>query len=273
MRCSLHHRPVHNTSAAATRPSGRRGAASQRRRPDSTPGSRRAGIGLLARSLGAAKQKRSSRNAITRCSYSAGAASMPPVCSAPGTFQICFGSPAAAKYFGCLDVLAAHAGLGVDEEHRAGRDLADAVDDRRRRAMVREHGCGGRITTRSGANRRASTPVSVGVSRAGSRRPRRRPPGTRRTSRRPRAGSRRRPKSRGRRCDRDRRRAGPGGTRAPAIRSRSPAQRTRSPSLLPCPRGSRSSTPYPCPDEHPRLLQRRARPGRRRSRRRFFDGT
>ena len=44
----------------------------------------------------------SSRKPMTRRSYSAGWASMPPVCCRPGTFQICFGSPATSKYFGCL---------------------------------------------------------------------------------------------------------------------------------------------------------------------------
>src|SRR5215216_4463136 len=44
----------------------------------------------------------SSKNPTTRRSYSPGLASIPPVCAAPGTFQIAFGWPAASKYFGCL---------------------------------------------------------------------------------------------------------------------------------------------------------------------------
>ena len=40
--------------------------------------------------------------------------------------------------------LAAHAGIGVDEEDGTRGDLGDAVDDRRRRAVVREDAVGGR---------------------------------------------------------------------------------------------------------------------------------
>ena len=57
-----------------------------------------------------------SKKAITRRSYSAGRASMPPVCCEPGTSQIDFGSAGRVVVLRLPDVLAAETVLGIDQE-------------------------------------------------------------------------------------------------------------------------------------------------------------
>ena len=69
----------------------------RRRRRDAPPRPRRAHVPPLAGIGHATCAQRSawSKNPITRRSYSAGCARMPPVCPAPGISQSAFGSPAA----------------------------------------------------------------------------------------------------------------------------------------------------------------------------------
>ena len=89
---------------------------------------------------------------------------MPPVCSAPGTFQIDLRLAGGGEVLRLPDVLAAHARRRVDQEHRPRRDLADHLDDGRRWAVVREDRRGAREHGRSGANSTFSTPGEIGLS-------------------------------------------------------------------------------------------------------------
>ena len=60
------------------------------------------------------------------------------MCFAPGTFHIAFGCGRPRRSRACLVVLAAHAGVGVDQQDRTRRDQADASRDRWRWPVVRE---------------------------------------------------------------------------------------------------------------------------------------
>ena len=89
-------------------------------------------------------KRASSKNAITRRSYSAGCASSPPTCPASGTSQIAFGSPRVRverPVGGLLDRLTP---LAVDEEHRTRRDLRHEAPQVGRRQVVGEEGRRGR---------------------------------------------------------------------------------------------------------------------------------
>ena len=188
----------------------------------------------------------SSRKAVTRRSYSTGccvdAARVLGVRHLPHPLRPAGGG----EVLGLPHGLAAHAGIGVDEEDGPRGDVADAVDDRRRRAVVREARCWRPSSPLRSAARSMFSPA---FERRRDRRSGKPAPSETTALKHGRlrgghaAGSRRRPRSRSRRCGPGRRPGGSGGTRRRRSgRGRRPSERGR-PGFRPVRGGSSSSTP------------------------------